>query len=194
MKQVNHISCVFKFSRSWGPKCIILSVPVIKYRSFIFLSWRQTLADKPLNFISLVEQKTYDWVLILAGTNDLLMGDSSSEKIADTIVIMHEVAHARGAKSLVITIPEIFCERKDCPDVESRRQEINKRLRMYASKAGSKAFLSDLALKISLHQLSLEDRKEFWEPAGVHLKRKGYDKMAEIIFQDLMESIESPFL
>jgi lysophospholipase L1-like esterase len=133
-------------------------------------------------------------VLILAGTNDLLMSESPSDKIADQIIIMHEVAHARGAKSLVITIPEIFCERTNCPGVKKRRQIINKHLRIYAAAAGSKVYLSDLALKLSLHQLSLEDRKSFWEPSGVHLKAKGYDKMAEIIFKDLMESIESPIL
>ncbi|XP_028412478.1 uncharacterized protein LOC114535312 [Dendronephthya gigantea] len=138
-----------------------------------------------------IRQETYNWVLILAGTNDLLVGDSSSDRIADQIVIMHEVAHARGAKSLVITIPEIFCERTNCPHLKQRRKSVNRRLRKYAAAAGSKAYLSDLALKLSLHQLSLEDRKAFWEPSGVHLKAKGYDKMADIIFKDLMESIES---
>jgi lysophospholipase L1-like esterase len=138
------------------------------------------------------EQRTYDWVLILAGTNDLLVTDNSSDKIADQIVIMHEVVHARGAKSIVITIPEIYCERTTCKNVKQRRKAINKHLRIYAAAARSKAYLSDLALRISAHQLSLEDRQEFWEPSGVHLKRKGYDKMAEIIFKDLMESIESP--
>ena len=131
-------------------------------------------------------------MLILAGTNDLLMSDDPSDKIADQIVIMHEVVHARGAKSLVITIPEIFCERTNCKNVKQRRQTINKRLRAYAAAAGRKAYLCDLALRISLHQLSLEDRKAYWEPSGIHLKPKGYDKMAEIIFKDLMESIESP--
>lgn len=131
-------------------------------------------------------------MLILAGTNDLLVGDSSSDTIANQIVIMHEVVHARGAKSLIITIPEIFCERTNCPQLKWRRQSINKRLRKYAAAAGSKAYLSDLALKLSLHRLSLEDRKTFWEPSGVHLKAKGYDKMAAIIFKDLMESMESP--
>jgi lysophospholipase L1-like esterase len=142
----------------------------------------------------LLEQRIYNWVLILAGTNDLLMSDSPSDKIADQIVIMHEVAHARGAKSIVITIPEIFCERTNCKNVKQRRQVINKRLRTYAAAAGTKAYLSDLALKLSLHQLSLEDRKLYWEPSGVHLKLKGYDKMAEIIFKDLMESMEAPIL
>lgn len=131
-------------------------------------------------------------MLILAGTNDLLTSDRPSETIADQIVIMHEVVHARGAKSLVITIPEIFCERRNCPDVKQRRKLINKTLRKYAGTAGSKAYLCDLAFKLSLHQLSLEDRKTFWEPSGIHLKPKGYDKMADIIFRDLMESIESP--
>ena len=79
---------------------------------------------------------------IVAGTNDLLMSEKPSDTIADQIV--DEVVHARGAKSPVITIPEIFCERTKCRDVKRRRQAVNKHLRMYAAAAGSKAYLSDL--------------------------------------------------
>lgn len=131
-------------------------------------------------------------MVILAGTNDLLLTLSSGNKIADQIIIMHEVAHARGAKSIVVTIPEIFCERTTCTNVKERRKLANKRLRIYAKAAGRNAFLSDVALGLSLHQLGLEDRNAFWEPSGVHMKPKGYDKLAEVIFNDLMESIEAP--
>lgn len=136
-------------------------------------------------------RRTFNWVIILAGTNDIFFDVGPAEKIADQIIIMHEVVHARGAKSVVITIPEIFCERTTCPDVKEKRTSINQRLRLYAEAAGNKAFLSDAALRLSLHQLALEDRKAFWEPSGVHMKPKGYDKLAEIVFNDLMESIES---
>ena len=141
---------------------------------------------------SFIEQRTFNWLVIFAGTNDLLLTTSSGDKIADQIIIMHEVAHARGLKSIVVTIPEIFCERTTCTNIKERRKLANNRLRIYAKASGINSFLSDVALGLSLHQLSLDDRNAFWERSGVHMKPKGYDKLAEIIFNDLMESIGVP--
>ena len=115
----------------------------------------------------------------------------SSEEIADRIMIMHEVAHARGAKTIALTIPEIFCERTSCPGMRERRLSVNRRLRSYADGKENKIFLSDIAFDLSFHRLPLSDRKAFWEPSGVHMKPVGYNKMAEIIFRDLMEAIEA---
>ena len=136
-----------------------------------------------------LEKKSYNWVLIFAGTNDLLKSNKTGDEIVENIIKMLEISHAMHAETLVLTIPKIFCEVKNCSHVSEKRKFINKHLRRYAMINSGKAHVCDIALKLSRNKLSPEERKDFWEPSGVHLTSSGYDKVAEIVYQSLMEAI-----
>ena len=92
---------------------------------------------------------------------------------------------------MVVTIPEMDCEESDRPPCKNTRLErnyINEKLRHYA-KTNDFTTLCDLAKNFPRYSLSNKERKRLWED-GLHLRPAGYEKMAEIIYKDLLANID----
>lgn len=131
---------------------------------------------------------TYNWVIILGGTNDLRVAERSGNyemkhRIFEAIVSLHRVSHRYGAKTVVVTIPARKCElRAKCLKVKLARLYINKYLRDYAKQLGvKKVVVTDLARKMPVQKMM-----KYWADE-VHFTPDGYDKMAVIIHETLKE-------
>ena len=102
-----------------------------------------------------IASSRYAWVIILAGTNDILHNSGhSSKKAWDTavhnIINLHIMSHRFGAKSVAVTIPEMDCEESDkppCQHARLERQYINEKIRHYA-RTNEFTILCDLATKL----------------------------------------------
>ncbi|XP_029211235.2 uncharacterized protein LOC114975265 isoform X1 [Acropora millepora] len=138
----------------------------------------------------------YSWVIILAGTNDIIHNSHSHNRRAwdialEHIIDLHISSHRFGAKTMAVTIPEMDCEESDKPPCKRTRLErnyINEKLRHYA-KTNDFTILCDLANKFPRYSLSNKERERFWEE-GLHMRPAGYKRMAEIIYKDLSEQID----
>ncbi|XP_032236745.2 putative uncharacterized protein DDB_G0282133 isoform X2 [Nematostella vectensis] len=139
--------------------------------------------------------KWYSWVIILGGTNDIIHDKRDSteknwDKIVHDIIAAHREAHKRGFNTVVVTIPETDCEEtvnEYCHKTREERKYVNERLRRYAVETGA-AVLSDLAIMLPRYSMGNEKRNFFWE-TGLHLRPQGYDRMAEIIYDDLVRNL-----
>lgn len=92
---------------------------------------------------------------------------------------------------MAVTIPEMDCEesnRPPCLHTRLERKYINEKLRHYA-RTNDFTILCDLAEKFPRYSLTDEERKQLWEE-GLHMKPAGYERMAEIIYQDLLEHVD----
>ena len=106
------------------------------------------------------------------------------------IIDLHITSHRFGAKTMVVTIPEMDCEESDrppCLNTRLERKYINEKLRRYA-RTNDFTILCDLAAQFPRYSLSSEERKQMWEE-GLHMKPAGYERMAEIIYKDLLAHI-----
>jgi len=113
--------------------------------------------------------------------------DTAVEHIID----LHITSHRFGAKTMAVTIPEMDCEESDRPPCQHTRLErnyINEKLRHYA-RTNDFTILCDLATKFPRYSLSNEERKKMWEE-GLHMTHAGYEKMAEIIYEDLLAHVD----
>lgn len=149
---------------------------------------------KPYFFILTAKSK-YSWVIILAGTNDIAHNSQTRQRNAwdeavEHIINLHITSHRYGAKTVAVTIPEMDCEeskRPPCLHTHLERNYINEKLRYYA-RSNEFTVLCDLAVKFPRYSLSIEERKVMWE-VGLHMKPAGYERMAEIIYKELLAHV-----
>jgi len=135
----------------------------------------------------------YTHVAILGGTNDLGMAlggakadENSSEAarslaqpILDNLRKLHEAAHAAGAKSIAITVPEVAYE-QEAPMAREVRAEINRGLaRMVQRKAGQMA-LADAAVLLPRFNVSVDVVDKRWDD-GLHFTPHGYEELAGVV-------------
>jgi lysophospholipase L1-like esterase len=129
-----------------------------------------------------LENVTFDYILILGGTNDLFGNDAAT--ITSNLVRLHKTGRDYGAKTLAISIPEHGMERKkNFTMIGEKRLQINEALRKLAAETESTAFF-DLAVEIPRFGLSDEEVKTFWDD-GLHFTAKGYDRFGELVFERL---------
>lgn len=146
-------------------------------------------------FFSLTAKSKYSWIIILAGTNDIAHNSHDRnrrawDKAAERIINLHITSHRYGAKTVAVTIPEMDCEeskRPPCLHTHLERRYINEKLRYYA-RSNEFTILCDLADKFPRYSLSSEERKQMWE-VGLHMKSAGYERMAKIIYKDLLAHV-----
>ena len=138
-------------------------------------------------FLSL--EKRYDWVVILGGTNDIYSkkhaGKHSVTELSQSILSVHEISHLHGAKSVAVTIPDVSCESTEmCQDMKQTREAVNTNLRQYVDGHKSSVILCDLADSLVRHNMDHKLIGQFFE-GGLHLKPRGYETMARLIFESL---------
>ncbi|KAL5615350.1 hypothetical protein BROUX41_005398 [Berkeleyomyces rouxiae] len=126
---------------------------------------------------------TYDWTIILGGTNDICQ-HTSAQDIYENLQKVWDVPLSKGKNVLALTIPETqVCLTHHL----QRRDEVN-RLIMQHRAEGFHAF--DLHSKIPYHSLDDQSRELYWDD-GVHLTEDGYDWMGGFIADELIRIIKN---
>lgn len=152
----------------------------------------------------LMEYGPYDLVIILGGTNDIIEAKKDLEDtLFEGIKSLHSAVigqAGQGAKCIALTIPETDVYFKDMgkrglswvkEEGENIRLVVNYKLRKYVkfvNKCDSKVILCDLAEKFPQQSLSSVDLEKFWSD-GLHFTEEGYNKMAQIIYDDMKNLI-----
>ncbi|KAL9951008.1 hypothetical protein ACROYT_G043594, partial [Oculina patagonica] len=142
----------------------------------------------------LKEYGPYDLVIILGGTNDIIEAKKGLEEtLFEGIKRLHGDVTGQGAKCIALTMPETDVFFKDYgkkglswvkEEGENIRVIVNDKLRRSEKECGNNIILCDLAKKFPQQGLSDEDLKKFWSD-GLHFTEEGYNKMAEIIYEDM---------
>ncbi|XP_078352844.1 uncharacterized protein LOC144637657 [Oculina patagonica] len=142
----------------------------------------------------LKEYGPYDLVIILGGTNDIIEAKKGLEEtLFEGIKRLHGDVTGQGAKCIALTMPETDVYFKDFgkkglswvkEEGENIRLIVNDKLRRSVKECGDNVILCDLAKKFPQQGLSDEDLEKFWSD-GLHFTEEGYNKMAEIIYEDM---------
>jgi len=115
-------------------------------------------------------------VLILGGTNDL--GMLHPEKITKNLLSLHEMSHTAGARTCIMTIPELRMGMDHEIDTfKDEREYVNAALRRYAAENPERTFLVDIAMQFPQD----EAHSDLWEPDGVHFSETGYRALGEFL-------------
>ncbi|KAH8676489.1 SGNH hydrolase-type esterase domain-containing protein [Tricladium varicosporioides] len=122
--------------------------------------------------------------IFLGGTNDLGRGRRPIDIFNDIIDVI-STPLSKGSRILLLTIPE--CAAKNA-GLNFRRNELNKMLKHYAQEMSKDVYVFDLYEKIKYHDMSEEDRNEYWDD-GLHLTAAGYKMMGEMVAKRVMEFV-----
>ena len=88
-----------------------------------------------------------------------------------------------------MTVPEVWCETQDsCQDAKQVREQVNAKIRAYAYENPHNVILSDLSETLKRDLVEQKLVAQFFE-GGLHLKPRGYERMANIIFQDFKRAL-----
>ena len=140
------------------------------------------------NIFFLLEKK-FDWVIILGGTNDIYnrkhAGRHSATELTQNLLSIHNIALHHNCRTVVVTVPEVFCESIEmCSDMKQIRETLNENLRNYAYDHKGDVILCDLADMLGRYKNNQKLLAQFFE-GGLHLKPRGYETMARLIFESL---------
>lgn len=130
------------------------------------------------------------FVVIMAGTNDVLKTQASGEKIAADVWRLHELAHAQGVRSVVVGIPDWgrLKFREPPPEEAARRitarHELNVELQRLAK-------LNKMAVYVEF-PMAYEDKTGFWAEDGLHFTRRGSEEVGIRLALELQSHL--PFL
>lgn len=143
----------------------------------------------------ILHDSTYDLVLILGGVNDLATLDCVTKvDLYSDILKLHNLAHEKGIKTVVMTIMEAHIAPKKL-NVMSKvqfqlvRRRVNRKLRRISSEL---SILCDTAVEFPLDSLPLVDRKYLWSKDFVHPTPNGFDELGRVIFECLSSKLDLP--
>ena len=131
-------------------------------------------------------------VIILGGTNDLLTLDCDKNvNLTKEIINLHTIAHSRGYKTIMVTIPEANIADASLltmPYETFHRlwYNTNQSLRQYAQANQRSTTLCDLAKKFPMHSLDLYHKAFYWSD-DLHPTPQGYEKMAYILYETILK-------
>ena len=136
------------------------------------------------------DEKPFDFAIILGGTNDLASLRAAKDyDLSKSIKSLHQLAHKKGLKTCAVTIPQTgFDLLPYAVEYVEYREQVNSDIREFVSENSTMVCLCDLSLKHPMYGLNDKKLVEFWDDE-LHLTPKGYDKMAEIIFEDIKNFI-----
>jgi len=130
-------------------------------------------------FAKLVESGSFNFAVILGGTNDLGLQDP--EMTFGNLKAMHDHARKMGIISVVVTIPENGQE-QDLPWIAEVASAINNKLKQYCNE--NKVPLIDLRSRLPRHSLTPDERKAMWCDQ-LHFTEYGYDCFGELVYETL---------
>eukprot|EP01111_Echinosteliopsis_oligospora_P016815 TRINITY_DN7111_c0_g1_i1.p1 TRINITY_DN7111_c0_g1~~TRINITY_DN7111_c0_g1_i1.p1 ORF type:complete len:231 (-),score=37.91 TRINITY_DN7111_c0_g1_i1:55-747(-) len=171
---------LFNFGKSYHPYTIRLSEKLKTSYGLFSITNLGKAGEKTSDMIQRFDEATqnnyFDYIIILAGTNDL--GERNVEKTLRNLKTMHELARSRGALSFVCTLPELAYEKKE-PWLKAIREEVNSNLRTYAKEANLP--IVDVARDLPHLSLAKPDRLKIWFDE-IHFTPLGYDMLGDLIF------------
>jgi lysophospholipase L1-like esterase len=141
----------------------------------------------------LTEDTSYDWIIILAGTNDILDNVSAEKIFKEGLRPMYEMClnHREGKTKLaILTVIEIWLYKPGSAS-ENNRQLLNTMIRDYVTNSNQqdRIRLVDLDKCIPFHSITdNKKRKTIWDD-GVHLTPAGYDRMASLVFDVIKKTL-----
>lgn len=124
----------------------------------------------------LAEQGPFDLVLVMAGTNDLGVSNSSEEVVA-CLQEMHKACWATGTPSVVLSIPESSVTgTAQYPDAAAKWHAINKALANWGQAAqsenpSSSPFFVNTSELVSFDHTTC--MRGLWDPDGLHFTAAG---------------------
>ena len=128
----------------------------------------------------------YDWIIILGGTNDLGRG-LPAEELLPNLLGLHDRAKQTGCRTLALALPQFRYELEpDCEEYRKKKAKINEGLKKYCEESGSKTIYVDLWNGLPFGSLPKDEMALYWVD-GLHMTPKGYDKMAQIVFDHLKQ-------
>ncbi|CAG8645616.1 17346_t:CDS:2 [Acaulospora morrowiae] len=119
------------------------------------------------------EGEIVDWVIIMGGTNDIFQ--VSSDKTFEGLKNLYDICEQHNSKVLALSILE-FNKEWAGYEYDKRRVDVNELIRQ-------NMFFYDIARDLPF------DSNSYWEPDGVHLTAEGYDRMGDLIFEELHKKI-----
>ena len=128
------------------------------------------------------QNSSYDWVMVLGGTNDLATSRPAEQIFNEGLKLMYDMVLRRDSdvQLVVMTVIENGLY-SPTHRHDRQRQEVNELIRNYAN--NPRVHLVDLAKEIRFHHVDdFQQRDATWDD-GVHFKAAGYDRMADLIFQ-----------
>ena len=146
----------------------------------------------------LAKDASYDWVFILAGTNDIGHRVPAEKIFKEGLQPMYEMClNQPGAKIklAVMTVIENWMNKPEA-ESDSNRQLLNAMIRDYAAHSNNqdRLCLVDLDKDIPYHSINNnKKRKKIWDD-GVHLTPAGYDLMGALVFDAISTKLSSSHL
>ncbi|KAI9002629.1 SGNH hydrolase-type esterase domain-containing protein [Hyaloraphidium curvatum] len=147
------------------------------------------------------------YAAVMCGTNDA--GDLASlpersfpaalDAVVAELEAMHEAVIARGAKLLVMNLPDVWAGGAAASPVYfARRDQLRSRIRVLAerySKEGKPVAYLDpeplIPLREGTTRIADDPRKRGnWDRDGLHMTAKGYDALGELVFGKLFDEAE----
>ena len=143
------------------------------------------------------EKVPYSMIIILGGTNDICCM-KSSEDIVQAIFTLTSTVATLGIPSFVLcTIPELGVE-LTTTSWKARRERVNEAIRTMkevtvmpfgpAKNKSTRIVVCDLASELPPQEGKGTSSAEFWSYDGIHLTKKGYERMAGIIFSRIIST------
>ncbi|KUJ23922.1 SGNH hydrolase [Mollisia scopiformis] len=124
----------------------------------------------------------YDWVVFLGGTNDMAYRHTPTQ-IFDSIKTILDIPLSRGAKVLIMTVPEI-----ESHILDDERGELNDLINNWAREKDA-VWGFDLWQQMKYHGITEEERRERWDDS-LHFTPKGYEMIGEMVGARLVKILE----
>lgn len=133
----------------------------------------------------LAEHSSIDLVLIMAGTNDVAMPQSSAQEVVSSLQSLHMACHAAGTPSMILSVPESCVTGTSLyPQAKAKWHAINKALAAWAEDSQSPA-LVDTSKLIPFHRKSCAEG--LWDPDNLHFTAVGSKELGSSLAPALME-------
>ncbi|CAF0979207.1 unnamed protein product [Adineta steineri] len=135
---------------------------------------------------SILEKGTsYDWIIILGGTNDLDDSVSPENIFTNGLEPMYAMCLNQPQTKTKLAAMTVIENAYDSPSHEDdkERQELNQMIRNYVANTDKpdRVCLVDLDKGIPYHSMNNDERLQIWDDND-HLTPAGYDRMATLVF------------
>ena len=133
---------------------------------------------------------SYQWIVILGGTNDLNEGSSAEQIFAEGLEPMYEMCLNDTQSQVKLVVMTVLENSYDLPDDDDdqERHRLNGMIRAYVAKREMKdrIYLVDLDRSIPFHTIKDDnERRQIWDDS-THLTPMGYNRIATLIFNLMM--------
>ena len=130
--------------------------------------------NKGLGLDCALDNKNYDLVCIMAGTNDL--GSVDRNKIEENLLVLHKKVHEKNIPTLALGIPESSFANQS-KGMSEKREKINKYLQSEAIAGASMHFLEN-PVKFNKDNFALD---------GLHFSKLGYEVLGYNVAKKIEE-------